>query len=336
MAIGSRGTTSRQDRARCQSSQSRDNDQGSKATEKQGTRKHNAPCPRNSTKPSSLAMMHGSAWPASKLPTSHNHHNLARRRGTIVPTAAAIGRSEQIETTHGRSKALLPTGLDTTPCSAMASGDKTSAGQGKASVTRATNRPGPRASQAHQSHGHDHPELRKRPSNVSKQLFQSTRPPRQALQSASLTASRAGERHGPSRQDKRDSVFGSTRVVEGNGLGRYQQQARPRMQRKWRSVRDSAQDGNATRNSPNESNTALAPNWHRALQTRDHAPAHLTREQLPTSRHQHDPSAPPPQSGGDGTKLTGCQDSQQPDASHDTRREHLCWPRQGGCDSTHQ
>src|SRR5512145_2277559 len=41
-------------------------------------------------------------------------------------------------------------------------------------------------------------------------------------------------------------------------------------------------------------------------------------------------------SGGDRQKLTGCQYSLQPDASHNARREDPCWPRQDGCDQNHQ
>src|SRR5512145_3022836 len=47
-----------------------------------------------------------------------------------------------------------------------------------------------RASQARQSHGHDHPKLRKCPSNVLEQPIPSPRPPRQALKPAAIRAPR--------------------------------------------------------------------------------------------------------------------------------------------------
>src|SRR5512145_3510579 len=41
-------------------------------------------------------------------------------------------------------------------------------------------------------------------------------------------------------------------------------------------------------------------------------------------------------SGGDRQKLTGCQYSLQPEASHNARRVDLCWPRQDGSDQNHK
>src|SRR5512145_1759044 len=51
-------------------------------------------------------------------------------------------------------------------------------------------RPNSRASQARQSHGHDHPKLRKRSSNVLEQPIPSPRPPSQALKPAAIRAPR--------------------------------------------------------------------------------------------------------------------------------------------------
>src|SRR5512145_1191950 len=108
----SQGATSTPDRARSEEGpQSCDDGQGRKATKKQGTRRNDAPCPRKSTKPPSLATTQQLTMTREQPPTCQHQHNFTRRRG-----GSRWSSSARDDPQTKRSAARLATGLETTRC----------------------------------------------------------------------------------------------------------------------------------------------------------------------------------------------------------------------------
>src|SRR5512145_1422786 len=113
-----------------------------------------------------------------------------------------------------------------------------------------------------------------------------------SAQARSQQSTTTGERYVPISKaiatSASDRKFSSKAMVSKCGDSR---QDRALLEKGPRS-RVNVHGGKATRQRGARNHHATAQEQHAASQSRDHAPAHLTRERLPTSHHQHNPPAP--------------------------------------------
>jgi hypothetical protein len=113
-----------------------------------------------------------------------------------------------------------------------------------------------------------------------------------SAQARSQQSTTTGERYVPISKaiatSASDRKLSSKAMVSKRGDSR-QNRAPRKMEHQ---SRDNDQVGRATRQRGARNHHATAQEQHAASLTRDHAPAHLTREKLPTSQLQHNPPAP--------------------------------------------